>query len=243
MKKVLLYSGGIDSWLIDKLWKPDVRLYVDIHGKYSKEEISRLPEDVVVIDFDLGKYELPNGFVPLRNLYFLMLASNYGDEICYGVVSGDQGSADKRMEFIDKSEDIMNYCLNGNTVFQDRSIVIERGFYNKTKYDLVQDYISSGGKIEDVMNETFSCYSPVDGHECWNCKPCYRKFLLGNYFGYRFPEDIERKVVEYMKKNVIPRNSNVNCTYFSERPGEGKYAEASMDKLFKRLNMNWRDFQ
>lgn len=23
-KKVLLYSGGMDSWLIDKIWKPDV---------------------------------------------------------------------------------------------------------------------------------------------------------------------------------------------------------------------------
>lgn len=27
-KKVLLYSGGMDSWLIDKIWKPDVKLYV-----------------------------------------------------------------------------------------------------------------------------------------------------------------------------------------------------------------------
>lgn len=25
-KKVLLYSGGMDSWLIDKIWKPDVKL-------------------------------------------------------------------------------------------------------------------------------------------------------------------------------------------------------------------------
>ena len=30
MKKVLLYSGGLDSWLIDKLWNPDFKLYIDI---------------------------------------------------------------------------------------------------------------------------------------------------------------------------------------------------------------------
>ena len=37
-KKVLLYSGGTDSWLIDKIWKPDVKLYIDIHGRYSEFE-------------------------------------------------------------------------------------------------------------------------------------------------------------------------------------------------------------
>ena len=35
-KKVLLYSGGMDSWLIDKLWKPDIRLYVDMNTRYSR---------------------------------------------------------------------------------------------------------------------------------------------------------------------------------------------------------------
>lgn len=39
MKKVLLYSGGMDSYLISKLWKPDVKLYVDLNSKYAKQEI------------------------------------------------------------------------------------------------------------------------------------------------------------------------------------------------------------
>jgi len=43
MKKVLLYSGGMDSWLIDKLWKPNVKLYIDTGGSYSKDEIAKLP--------------------------------------------------------------------------------------------------------------------------------------------------------------------------------------------------------
>ena len=38
-KKVLLYSGGMDSWLIDKIWKPDVKLYVDMGTKYSQPQI------------------------------------------------------------------------------------------------------------------------------------------------------------------------------------------------------------
>ena len=39
-KKVLLFSNGMDSWLIDKLWKPDVKIYIDIEGSYSEKEIS-----------------------------------------------------------------------------------------------------------------------------------------------------------------------------------------------------------
>ena len=46
-KKVMLYSGGMDSWLISRIWKPDVKLYVDMNTKYSKQEIARLPKDVI----------------------------------------------------------------------------------------------------------------------------------------------------------------------------------------------------
>ena len=34
MSKVLLYSGGTDSWLIDKLWKPDKKIYINFYGKH-----------------------------------------------------------------------------------------------------------------------------------------------------------------------------------------------------------------
>ena len=71
--KVLLYSGGMDSWLIDKIWKPDVKIYIDIEGSYSKEEIARLPKDVKIVKLPIGIYEQENKFVPLRNLYFLMV--------------------------------------------------------------------------------------------------------------------------------------------------------------------------
>ena len=57
MKKVLLYSGGMDSWLIDKLWKPDIRMYVDMHTKYSYKEIAKIKKfglDVKIVDFPLN---------------------------------------------------------------------------------------------------------------------------------------------------------------------------------------------
>ena len=121
-KKVLLYSGGTDSWLIEKLWKPDVKIYVNIHGFYSDTEVSKLPPDVEVVDFPfLGTTEeLDTNFVPLRNLYFLMIASNYGNHICYGATRSDRGSKDKCEEFVDMTQQLFDYCLTGNSYTKEK---------------------------------------------------------------------------------------------------------------------------
>ena len=107
-KKVLLYSGGMDSFIIDKLWKPDLKLYVDLKGIYNRTEIEHLPEDVEIAEFDLSACEMKDNYIlPLRNLYLLMLACNaailkYGvnnlDEInlCYGAIKGDNIYGKKR---------------------------------------------------------------------------------------------------------------------------------------------------
>ena len=87
-KKVLLYSGGMDSWLIRKIWKPDICLYVDMNTQYSKEEIKRLPPDVVIEHLDLSRWEREDKIIPLRNLYLIGLATNYGNEICIGATAG-----------------------------------------------------------------------------------------------------------------------------------------------------------
>ena len=73
-KKVLLYSGGMDSWLIDKLWKPDIRLYVDMNTRYSKEEMKRLPDDTIIERLDLSKWEREDKIIPLRNMYLIGMA-------------------------------------------------------------------------------------------------------------------------------------------------------------------------
>ena len=104
MTKVLLYSGGMDSWLIDKLWKPDVKLCVNMHTKYSAQEIKNLPEDVIIEELDLSKWERPDAIIPLRNLYLVMLASNYGDEI-YDIPKEDPISEPDNFE-IDFGDDI-----------------------------------------------------------------------------------------------------------------------------------------
>ena len=91
--KVLLYSDGMDSWFISKLWKPDVRLYIDMHTRYSEQEKKHLPDDVQVLDLNLGMYEREDAIIPMRNMFLYAMASMlpYNDiEICLGATQGGQ---------------------------------------------------------------------------------------------------------------------------------------------------------
>ena len=244
MKKVLLYSGGTDSWLIDKIWKPDVRIYININGFYSDVEISKLPTDVQVIDFPfLGTVEEHDtNFVPLRNLYFLMMATSYGDEICYGATRSDRGSKDKREEFIDMTQNIIDYCLTGNSFTKDRNIHICKDFVKLNKFEIIQKYLDQGGTIQEFVEESFSCYHSIDGKECMHCKQCYKKFLEAYYFGYHYDNETKIEMIEYLKTDVIPIQ-NHEGTYFTKRTGEGPYMEKAVDMLFSEYGLNWRDYQ
>ena len=74
MKKVLLYSGGLDSYLISHIWNPDVRLYIDIKGTYNEVEKAHLSSNVIIETLDLSKFEREDKIIPLRNLFFTMIA-------------------------------------------------------------------------------------------------------------------------------------------------------------------------
>lgn len=94
MQKILLYSGGMDSYLIDKLWNPDRRIYVDMHTRYSEQEkmcILKRRNDVEFVDFPLGQWEREDKIIPLRNLYLPMVICNITGEkdvdICIGATA------------------------------------------------------------------------------------------------------------------------------------------------------------
>lgn len=202
-KKVLLYSGGMDSWLIDKIWKPDVKLYVDMGTKYSQEEIKRLPADVVVEKLDLSKWEREDKIIPLRNMFLIGIATNYGNEICLGATAGDR-VLDKSPIFADMYEQLLNYLYRKQHWTEERKIRINLDFKKYTKAQLVWIYKEQGGNIENAFASSFSCYSPEDGKECWKCKPCFRKFIAFALNGYPFTEDIIDRNVAYIKKEILP---------------------------------------
>jgi 7-cyano-7-deazaguanine synthase in queuosine biosynthesis len=202
-KRVLLYSGGLDSWLIDKLWKPDIKLYIDMNTEYSKQEIQNLPNDVIIEKLDLGKWERKDAIIPLRNLYLIMLATNYGDVITLCATKGDR-VLDKSFEFADKVTDLLNYLNTPQWWLPEgRSIKIDLSSKHYTKQDLLRMYLNQGGSIEKAWRESFSCYHPNAGTPCMACKPCFRKFVAFAQEGF-VDKSWLPVVIPYIRENIIP---------------------------------------
>ncbi len=241
--KVLLYSGGTDSWLIDKIWKPDKKIYIDINGMYSESEKKVLPKDVEVIPFEfLGKIEdIETAYIPLRNLYFLMIASNFGDDICLGATGADSGAKDKDEKFLSLTQQMFNHCLTGNSSVKDVYIHIENRFLQDGKYSLLKKYLDAGGSLEYFVKDSFSCHHPVNNEPCWQCKPCAKKFLTAYYYGYKFDKKTEELALNYIIHHVLPRNKEKG-TYFTERPLDGKFAFESAKMLLTNNNLNIEDY-
>lgn len=202
--KVLLYSGGMDSFLINKLWQPDILLYVNMHTRYSKQEMERLPNNVLVVDLDLGLWERPDAIIPLRNLYLVMVASNYGNRICLGATAGDR-VLDKSHAFAAKASSLLSYLYSPqHWIPEGQKIEIDLSFKDHTKTDLIRMYVAEGGNLEYAFNHSFSCYDPIGYQPCWNCKPCFRKFVAFYINGFQFEDNVCIKVKRYMTNNIVP---------------------------------------
>lgn len=231
-KKALLYSGGMDSWLIDKLWKPDLRVYVNIHGAYNVEEMRRLPDDVLVVDFPfLADKEMPNGFVPLRNMYFMMIASHYAEEVCLGATAGDWGNMDKTPEFLNEAEHLLRVLWGDKKVKRDVSIC--KDFIYVPKTTLLERYVAQGGTVDEVRESTFSCYTPVDGRECFGCYPCFRKFAILHSHGAGYSKEERERMWEYVRTQIIPTRDEggYQGTYYTDRGQESDWLIKSVEML------------
>lgn len=210
MKKVLLYSGGMDSWLMSKLWKPDIKLYVDMKTRYSENELARIRKepDVQVVEFPLGQWEREDAIIPLRNLYLAMVACNVTGsedvEILIGATAGDR-VLDKSPEFVDKATDLLAYLYTPqHWIPEGKKVKVCIDYKQYTKTDLLKMFKKQGGDLEEAFTRSFSCYNPVDGHECWHCKPCFRKFTAFSEAGYEFSDEVARTVCSYIKTDILP---------------------------------------
>lgn len=187
MKKVMLYSGGLDSWIISKLWKPDIRLYVDTGSLGSKAEVKNLPADVVVEKLDIHKFEIPerNYILPLRNLYFCMLAMNYGDTICLGATASSK-NLDKNETFCKLAGDLLTYLIPQvypNNAPERIQVVVP--FKKYSKKQLLEMYLAQGGDLETAFKSTVSCYNPKpDGSPCLECSSCLKRMSAFRELGY-----------------------------------------------------------
>ena len=207
-RKILLYSGGMDSWLIDKLYQPDLKLFIDIGTASSRAERKRCPADVQVVEFQsLGQFERREDFIlPLRNLYLLMIAANYGNEICLGATKTDI-TCDKTEEFRDKASDILTYLYSKQKWTDARTIRVNLDYKGYTKADLLREYIARGGDWRKAWEETFTCFIPTpEGKECRGCRACFLKLAAFIENGIALPKDLVAPYLPYIEAKFMDKN-------------------------------------
>jgi len=184
-KSVLLFSGGMDSLIMNHLLNPDILLVIPHGNSYQKEELDSIQKlidkkhislDKVIFDdrLRLDDFERDDAIIPNRNLYFITLATHYGETIYLGSVYGDR-SLDKSKEFFKKCEDMFNYLYQEQHWCESRKFSISAPYKDKTKSQLVKEYLNSDGSIQ-ALKDSYSCYEG-SLKPCGKCKPCFRKWV------------------------------------------------------------------
>lgn len=184
MSKYMLFSGGLDSFLLACEHQDTKGIYFDLGGRYSKFEranirrINRAIErkelpiklkiKVVPLKFYPEDFEEESGYIPYRNLVLLLRASMEPDceEIYFGVVN--EWQRDKSRRFVHLTEHIMKDMGK-------RKIKIRTPYRGTSKSKLIKRYLENGGTVKNLLL-TRSCVANSK-KECGECVSCNSKYI------------------------------------------------------------------
>lgn len=196
MQKVLLSSGGMDSWLLahEPELQGAVHVFINIGQKYLEKEMAaayRLASKLdVSLEYakgpDLGQYEHSTGIIPFRNAQMLLLAGLYGEKIYFGVIA-DEINSDKSPEFVEAIQATMNISHRAQYWTHGKNYEILTPFRQYTKTQLVQRYLDNGGSLPKLLTSV-SCYD-AGSHHCGRCASCFKRWValvnVTKYNGWR----------------------------------------------------------
>ena len=193
----MLYSGGFDSYLISFLTKPDILLYFDIKGAYSKQELAAINSHAVygkkfIVDhtLNLGLVEDKKTLiVPNRNLLFITRALDYGNHILVGFTEGDT-APDKTSLFINRTR----LLLNG---LSDSPVYLQAPYKKCTKASLLRLCLKKGLSPVEAQHIR-SCYL-TSKKGCGTCYPCFTKAVALYHNDLFDPRLFDKDPREYKK--------------------------------------------
>lgn len=219
MTKVVLYSGGMDSYVASKLFKPDVNVHIDFNEVWSRKQKTIVtgalkPDNLELIEgLDLARFIADDGvYLPNRNVLMITLAQLFGDEI---ILSSTGGAVhpDKDGTFALRMSDMLSYV-------HKRNVQVLRPFGNMTKYEIVKSFIDAGNNIQELY-QTTSCYHRCK-IECMTCRSCLRRLVAFAQHGYRKQE---------VKNHRIAIQSLLDKKEYSSNTVENKWAQKLLDEL------------
>lgn len=198
MKICILYSGGLDSFIMkrlaDKVFTDDevICVWYNIGQAYNAKEEAALPPFVIKrkVDWLQQGHILENKdgsssgniIIPGRNAVMVQLAASQflPDEIWLGALHGEMHSqsTDKNEEFRMKMNSLLSYVYPSNDI---RLVfpLAEEGF---GKFESVDYAIKELGVTEAELLATSSCLSAEEGN-CGHCVVCARRWGIFKQLG------------------------------------------------------------
>lgn len=174
---VLLYSGGLDSFIAYHLLREDgsdwLPVYVDMGTRYSDKELAALDDTLVPYTVlklrDIGAYEQENAFLPQRNMMLLTFVQGAfnADRIALAAVRGEY-SRDKHEQFFKLASQVLSYT--GGKPVECFSPLLRM-----TKTKALRTYLKHGHSVERLAT-TVSCYD-ARHRACGACMSCYRRWV------------------------------------------------------------------
>lgn len=185
MRKVLLSSGGMDSYLLAH--SPELigaeHVFVNVGQAYGLKE--RHAAEFVARSVgtelremqasDLARFEhKPTGIIPFRNAELILCAAQFGEAIYLGVIA-DEVNSDKSPEFMRAMEQVLNISHRGQYWTSGRTFELRTPFCDTTKTELIRNYLDRGGELHALL-KTVSCYDGGDRH-CGKCSSCFKRWV------------------------------------------------------------------
>ena len=177
-RSILLFSGGMDSFIAWHYLKYPPVLFLNAKQAYSEKEIKTVKyfsrkygKMKLHIDnsLDLSKWEEGNFYIPYRNIFFVMIASLYAQKVYLVGIKGDRVDDNNPSA----SGLISKFLLNFN---ENKNIEVTSPFYKMSKSNMVKWYIDNDLPVDDLL-KTRSCFSKKTMNQCGQCSSCFRRWV------------------------------------------------------------------
>jgi 7-cyano-7-deazaguanine synthase in queuosine biosynthesis len=190
---VLLFSGGLDSFILWRLLGMPRCVYVCLGHRYQSAELNAIRllhehlnahgsalEVWLIGGLHLGNLERPDGHIPNRNLLLTSFAfANLDADIIYlGALRGE-ASRDKDARFLRLASKTLTH-VRGKKV----RVVAPAQRYTKT--ELVGLFLRLYPEDAHLLRFTTSCYEPHDplSTGCGRCMACFRRWVAMTNNGF-----------------------------------------------------------
>lgn len=224
MSIVILYSGGLDSFIMKKLAEvmhPNVEpklVHFDIGQEYSEKEMLAIKNsgyDVEIRKVDWlrpetvlsGKNESNSGniFIPGRNMILSSLAASIfsPDEVWMGGLKGEDHAkaTDKNQRFIDRSNHLWDHVYSP---FETIPRLVFPLIDNKWgKFEAVEWVYNGGHATKEELLNTSSCLSGTTAKNCGTCVVCCRRKYIFKQLGFEEEYEVDPLEGETNLKMII----------------------------------------